>query len=153
MPLAGVDELAGFHILLPNDPALGPPDAVYHDPDLGAGHVTLVWKAEDGLAPVTAGADVGLIVTQFRGSLDEGYFAKLIHAGTVLDSVAVGEGTGYWITGSPHFFFYVGPDGRPVDDTRRLVGDVLAFERNGFTIRIETSAGRQRALEIAGALR
>ena len=151
--LAGIDELAGFHVLLPDDTALGPPDAAYHDPDLGAGHVTMVWKAEDGLAPLADGSDIGLIVTEFRGTLGDEYFAKLINTGTVVDSVKIGDDTGYWIEGGPHFFFYVGPDGRPVDDTRRLVGDVLAFEHDGLTIRLETSAGLERALKIAEMLR
>jgi hypothetical protein len=150
--LAGIDERVGFHVLVPDDPVLGPPDAAWFDPDLGAGHVTLVWAADDDLAPVIEGSDIGLIVTQFRGSLDQGYFAKLINAGTVFRSVEIDDLTGYWIEDGPHFFFYVGPDGRPVDETRRLVGDVLSFERDGLTIRIETAAGLERALDVAASL-
>ncbi|HLA16902.1 MAG TPA: hypothetical protein VJZ72_08365 [Candidatus Limnocylindrales bacterium] len=153
IPLAGIDERVGFHVLVTGDPAFGPPDGAYYDPDLGAGHVTLVWTADRGLAPVTDGSDIGLVVTQFRGSLDEEYFAKLIHTGTVMNAVGIGEGLGYWIEGGPHFFFYIGPDGRPVDETRRLVGDVLAFEHDDLTIRLETSASLERALEIAASLR
>jgi hypothetical protein len=150
--LADLDRLAGFDVVVPSDPDLGPPDAVYHDPDIGGGHVTLVWSAGDDLPPLIEGSDAGLIVTQFRGSLDEDYFTKIINSGNVFGTVSVGDSTGYWIDGGIHFFFYVGPDGRPVDDTRRLVGDVLAFERDGLTIRIETAAGLERALTIAESL-
>jgi hypothetical protein len=151
--LADLDRRVGFHVVMPDDPVLGPPDAVYVDPSVGKGHVTLVWAAGDGLPPISAGSDIGLIVTQFRGTLDPGYFSKLIRAGTILRSVEVGDVAGYWIEGELHFFFYVDPDGRSVDETRRLVGDVLAFERDGLTVRIETATGLDRAVEIAGSLR
>ena len=147
------ERLAGFDVLVPEDPELGQPDAYFVDPDIGQGHVTLVWAAGDDLEPITAGSNVGLIVTQFRGSLDEGYFAKLIASGTKPHAVDVGDATGYWIDGDIHFFFYTDPGGRPVDDTRRLVGDVLAFERDGLTVRIETASGLERALAIAESLR
>jgi hypothetical protein len=153
MALAEIERVAGFDVLLPDDPALGQPDAAYYDPELGAGHVTLVWAADADLPPVTEGSDAGLIVTQFPGSLDRGYFVKVVNTGNVYREVEVDGDRGFWIEDGIHFFYYVDPSGRQVDDTRRLVGDVLAFERDGRTVRIETAAGLDRALEIADAIR
>ncbi len=152
LPVGSIDERAGFHVPVPDDPALGPPDAAYLDRTLGSGQVALVWAADDDLAPITGGSDVGLVLTQAQGSLEEGYFAKLIGAGTKLTVADVEGATAYWIEGDPHFFFYVGPDGRSVDDPRRVVGDTLVFERDGRIVRIETSAGLERALDVARSL-
>jgi hypothetical protein len=152
MPLAEAVELAGFDVLVPTTPALGPPNAAYFDAEIGSGHVTLVWAASDDLPPLTAGSDAGLIVTQFQGTLDRGYFQKVVNSGNVYREVEVDGDPGYWIGDGVHFFYYVDPSGRQVDDTRRIVGDVLAFERGDRTVRIESALGLSRTIEIARSL-
>src|SRR5262245_13410740 len=145
----GLDELdarAGFDVQWPDDPAIGPPDAAYIDPSQGD-QVTLVWSARPGL-PGTLQSDVGLLMTAFRGYVDDGFFMKVVGTGTTIRMVAVDGEQAYWLSGEPHFFFYEGPKGR-VEDPRRWVGDALLWADGPVTYRLETSLGLDRAVEIA----
>jgi hypothetical protein len=147
--LADLDARAGFHVRWPNDPSLGPPDAVYIDPFTG-GQVTLVWAARQDL-PATLEPGVGMLLSQFRGQVEEGFFTKALDGGTSVERLPVGDGKGYWLTGDPHFIFWKGPDGF-VDDSRRWVGDVLLWAEGDITYRLETSLGRDRAVGLAESM-
>jgi hypothetical protein len=59
---------------------------------------------------------------------------------------------GYWLTGAPHVISYVDADGVVVDETVRLAGNVLLWEQDGVTFRIESLLSRAEALEIASSL-
>jgi hypothetical protein len=141
-------DLAGFAPRLPTDPAIGPPDAVY----LRDNRLSFVWAPRPGL-PATEDPTVGLLLSEFRGEVDPGWYDKLIHEATSVEPVEVAGASGYWIQGAPHFIFYVDPSGRPLEETRRTVGDVLIWADEGVTYRVETAAGRERAMEIAARLR
>jgi len=147
---AGLDDRAGFHVSLPDDPDLGPPDAAWID-DLKGGQVTLLWATRDGL-PATSERDVGLLLGQFRGTVDSGFFSKIISGETTVEPVRVTGNRGYWLSGAPHVFFWEGPDGF-VDDPRRSVGDVLLWSDGSITYRLETSLGRDEAIRIAESMR
>ena len=144
-----LDGRAGFHVSLPDDPDLGPPVAAWID-DLKGGQVTLLWATRDGL-PATSERDVGLLLGQFRGTMDSGFFNKLISGETVVEPVRVTGNQGYWLSGDPHVFFWEGPDGF-VDDPRRSVGDVLLWSDGSITYRLETSLGRGEAIRIAESM-
>ena len=58
---------------------------------------------------------------------------------------------GYWLTGDLHFIFWKGPNGF-VDDSRRWVGDVLLWADGDITYRLETSLGRDRAVDLAESM-
>jgi hypothetical protein len=146
--LDDVEERAGFRVRLPADPALGPPAATYVSPTQ---IVSLVWPASSSL-PATADPRVGLLVTQFRGSVEHTLIEKLIDSGTNVEPVVVAGREGYWISGDPHFFWYRTPDGREVPETRRWVGDALLWNDGELTYRIETSLGRDAAVRMAEAL-
>jgi hypothetical protein len=60
---------------------------------------------------------------------------------------------GLWISGAPHIFWYLTPDGEFIDESRRMVGDTLAWERDGILYRIEGAISLERALEIAVSMR
>jgi hypothetical protein len=147
--LADIDPLAGFEVHWPSDPPIGPPDAAWLDPALND-QVALVWAASDRL-PATNEPGVGLILTQFRGTVEDGWFTKILGPDTTVELVRVGGLRGYWITGQPHQFFYEGPNGF-VDETRRFVGDVLLWADGPITYRLETSLGRDAALAIAESM-
>jgi hypothetical protein len=133
----------------PSDPSIGPPDAAYVDQFTG-GQVTLVWAARPDL-PATLEPGVGLLLSEFRGQVEEGFFTKAIDAGTSVERLAVGDGRGYWLTGDLHFIFWKGSNGF-VDDSRRWVGDVLLWADGDITYRLETSLGRDSAVDIAESM-
>src|SRR4051812_13640699 len=146
--LVSLDEArraAVFPIALPADPALGPPDASWIDE---ASRVTFVWSARPTLPTVTE-PDIGLIVSELSGHIDRGYFEKILAPGTTIEPQAVNGAPGYWISGAVHEFIYVGPDGEPTADSRRLVGDTLAWSVGNVTYRIESAIGREAAVRLA----
>ena len=153
IPRANIDRLTGLDALgfaarRPLDPAIGPPDATYLD----AGRLSMVWAPGPNL-PATETPSVGLVLTQFRGSVEPGFFGKIVDSGTTVEPVDVGAASGYWVAGELHFFFYSDPEGRIVEESRRFVGDTLVWTVGEITYRLEIATGLERALEIAGSLR
>lgn len=146
---AALDARAGFHVRWPTDPGIGPPDAAYVD-DARHGQVSLVWAARAGL-PATLEPGVGLLLTEFQGSVDEGIYTKLTDTGTTVEAVLVNGKRGYWLSGAPHFFFYTGPSGL-VQDDRRWVGDALIWADGPVTYRLESALGRDTTLRLAESL-
>jgi hypothetical protein len=147
--LAELDARAGFHVRWPDDPSVGPPDAAYVDVRKG-GQVSLVWATTPEL-PATLEPGVGLLLSQFRGQVDDGFFTKAIDGDTSVDPVQVGGAKAFWLSGDPHIFFWTGADGF-VDDPRRWVGDTLLWSDGEITFRLETSLGRDAAIRLAETL-
>lgn len=145
---ADAKRLAGFEVLLPTDPDLGPPDATY----LNGQRVGLIWASRPGL-PETESPGVGLVISEFRGTVDEGFFEKILGPDTTVTRVTVGGSPGYWISGAPHFFFYIDPQGHAVNDDHPTVGDVLLWTKGDVTYRLETSLGMAAAIRLAESLR
>jgi len=148
VPVSQLEERAGFPVRIPGDPGLGPPDGSYvSDRD----EVALVWAPTDALPP-TIEPDVGLLLMQFRGSVSPEPIGKIISSGTTVEPVRLGDGPAYWISGDPHVYFYIDPDGRFIEEGRRWVGDALIWQQGELTYRIETSLGRDAAVRIAESL-
>ena len=145
---ASLGDRVDFPVLFPGDPALGPPDAAYVSE---RNEVALVWAPSDDLPP-TVESDIGLLIMQFEGSVSPEPIGKIISTGTVVEPVRMSAGSGYWIAGDPHIYFYMTPDGEHVDEDRRWVGDALIWQRGDKTYRIETSLGRDAAIRIAESL-
>ena len=68
--------------------------------------------------------------------------------------VAVGDGRGraLWIEGEPHLFFYRDRDGQVRDESVRLAGNVLLWERGELTLRLEGAIARDEAIRIAASV-
>lgn len=147
--LSDLDGKAGFPVIWPSDPTIGPPDAAYIDPAL-SGQVALVWRSRSDL-PDTLEPGIGLILTEFRGAVDDGFFSKTLGTGTTAQPVLVHGQHAFWLTGDPHFLFYTGPNGF-IDDGRRWIGDALLWARGPVTYRLETSLGRASALRMAESM-
>ena len=145
-----VETLTGFPPRLPTDPAIGPPDAVYVDRSR-SNQVAFVW-ARSAALPETRDPGVGLIVMRFDGLTDEGYHQKLIGLGVTSEPVTVSGHSGFWISGDPHFFFYVRKDGATIADDRRWVGDALVWSDGTMTYRIEGDLGRDATIDLAESL-
>ncbi|MCI0581914.1 MAG: DUF4367 domain-containing protein [Chloroflexi bacterium] len=137
-----------FEILLPADPAIGPPDAVY----LATRRVALAWGPDDAL-PGTTQPGLGLLLIELRATVDEATIEKLVSSGTVVEEVTVDGAPGYWIAGQRHFFAYIEPDGTRIDDSLREVGSTLVWTRDGITYRLEGELTRDEAVELASSLR
>ena len=141
-----------FAVLQPTLPELSAPDAVYLTPRPLGGHVALVYSPRAGL-PNTRETKVGLLFTQFRGTLEPTFFGKGLPRGTRLEQVTVAGRPAYWISGDPHFFIYRDQNGRQSDERFRLAANVLLWEQDGLTLRLEGAFSKEQALRIATSVR
>ncbi len=152
LTLEEVRAAAPFDVLVPA--VLGKADAAYLGGSPLRGQVALVYAPRDDLPPSSLLQGAGLLVTQNRGGPDHGLANKLADNGlATVESVVVGGAPGLWIAGQPHMFWYLAPDGTAIEDSRRLVGNTLAWERDGVLYRIEGEITLDRALEIAQSMR
>jgi hypothetical protein len=140
--------IAGIDLVLPTDPVIGPPDAVY----TLVNRVALVWSERPGL-PADPDYGVGLLLSEFRGHIDDGYFQKTLDSDAQVTPITVNGNRGYWISGPPHFFYYVDPSGKPVDDSHRIVGDTLIWTDGDVTYRLESRLPMEQAIRLAESLR
>jgi hypothetical protein len=145
-----VATLTGILVRLPTDPAIGPPDAVYVDPNRG-NQVAYVWAASDAL-PESNEPGIGLILMQFDGHTEDEYHQKLIGQGVHIEPVTVDGHDGLWLSGTAHFFFYVRENGAVIDDDRRWVGDALLWNDGTTTYRIESALGRDATIALAESM-
>lgn len=150
-------EAVPFPVRVPDLAGLGAPDEVYLTQSVPDGMVSLVYRAGPGL-PASPYTGVGALLTQFRGETDrdlveKGLFGKGVPAGTRLEPLKVNGGRGYWIEGGPHsFFVYRAPDGDLEDEEFRLAGNVLLWEQDGLTFRLEAAVPKEEALRIAASV-
>jgi hypothetical protein len=141
-----------WKIVVPS--TLGQPDEVYYQPPpLGPsqGEVSLVYRARPGIA-VSGQTGVAVLITEARGTVDQNFFGKMLGPGTTLAYVTVGGRQGYWISGSPHVFFFTDADGNFRNETMRLATNTLILDYGGTIIRIEGNLTKAQALEIAASL-
>jgi glucose/arabinose dehydrogenase len=138
-------------VFLPANAALGPPDALYLDRDVAGGMVSGVWFAGPDRPPASL-AGVAVLMSQFDGYLDQGLLDKAVDDRVRVEAVRVGSDAGWWLSGASHILVgRGGPDG-VVEVPTRLAGDTLVWTHGGITFRLETEAGLERALAIAGSM-
>jgi hypothetical protein len=145
--LEDAERIAGFDVILPPNPDLGPPDVVY----ISGRRLALVWAPSPGF-PDIGSEGVGLLINEFRGHVSDGYYQKVLSDDARVEPVTVGGSPGYWIKGA-HFFTYIDETGKDVDDSHRVVGDTLIWTTGEMTYRIETSLGKDAAIALAESLR
>jgi hypothetical protein len=148
--LAEASQQAGFTVRWPAP--LGRPAAVYTRTIGPAREVTLVWPP-GGALPATPATGVGLLLTQLKGGVHPAIVKQVNAAMSQIQPVEVDGGQGWWISGAPHTLTYVTPGGREISTATRLARNVLLWERNGITYRLEGSLGLAEALRLAAALR
>ena len=123
-------------LLVPTAKGVGDPDQVGYSTAIPGGKVTLLWG--------TARA-VHLLLTEFRG---EAYIEKLVEPGTKVELLTVDGSRGAWVEGS-HVLVYRDQNGLTRDDTSRLAGKTLLWQRGDVTLRLEGDFSRAEALRIA----
>ena len=143
-------EAVDFELSVPED--LGPPDAVFLSDRPSSGRVSMVWEGDETL-PASGDTGIGLIYSQFALELaEDANFVKSVTPDTSVRAVEVGGAIGLWIDGAPHVISYEDAAGNRVEEETRLAGNVLMWESDGVTHRIETTAGLQTTLRLAGSL-
>jgi hypothetical protein len=153
--LAEAGDRLGFQLLLPGSGALGEagplgePDEVYLTTVADTQQAHLVWGTRPGL-PRAAHTGLGLLLTEFRASIDEQVLVKkgIAEETTILPVTIDGE-QGFWLEGTPHVLQYVDEQGRPLEDRTRLAGNVLLWEHGDVTLRLESALSLEEALGIA----
>ncbi len=150
--LAAARQEVAWPVLVPA--ALGQPDEVYlQNPPTGptGGEVTLVYGPRPGIA-VSGQTGAGVLVTEARGQVDEQFFGKMIGGGTTVQPVTVEGHQGWWISGSPHDFFFMDANGNFRSETMRLATNTLILDVDGTIVRLEGNLTEQQALETAASL-
>jgi hypothetical protein len=145
---------AEFKVLAPTDPRLGAPDEVYRGFTPTGPHdvITLVYGNRSEI-PTSREAGVSALVVEFRGRVDRALFGKVAGSGTRIEELTVNGGSGFWIEGDPHQFFYNDEAGNVWTETLRLAGNTLLWEVGGVTFRLEAQVTREDALRIAASFR
>jgi hypothetical protein len=139
-------------VLVPAAAGFERPDAVFVDPTVpGGGRVDLVYRARPGL-PASPFTDAGLLITQFRGQPEPGFFKKVVGAGIVKE-VSVGGQPGYFFSGEPHILSYQDPTGTVREVRSRLAGNTLIWQRGDLTLRLEGQVAQAEAIRIAESMR
>ena len=138
-----------WKILVPA--SLGNPDEVYYQSGPPEGEVTLVYKSRPGLKE-SGQTGVAVLITEVNGKVDTNYFGKMLGPDTTLEDVTVSGHQGYWISGSPHDFFFTDASGTFRNETLRLATNTLIFDDHGTIVRIEGDLTRAQALEVATSL-
>jgi hypothetical protein len=131
---------------------------VFIDSTIPQGQVVFIYAATPAL-PASSTSPVGpggqrtaLLITESRGSFEEGYLQKTLPADATVTPVDVSGAHGFWITGA-HEILVIDASGDVRPNTLRDVGDVLVFVREGTLIRIESGLGLDRTLTIARSMR
>jgi hypothetical protein len=142
---------ARFQVLVPTDPSLGQPDEVWYNPSVPHGEVSFVYHTRPGLQ-TSSTTDVAILVMEIQGTIEKGYFGKMIGPDSKLTEVTVNGGPGYWIEGSPHIFFFTDASGAVHDENMRLATNTLVWQQGDRTIRIEGPLTKAQALRIAASM-
>lgn len=140
-------EEVGISILVPGTDPPGQPDRIYVDD----GRVATVWGVSPEL-PAIAGTQIGLLHLQFAAALDEALLTKRVTQESAIRGVTVRGRFGIWIEDGPHVVTYLDFDGLERAETTRLAGNVLMWEEDGVTHRIESSLSLEDTLAIAETL-
>ena len=147
--LDGARDAVDFPIRIPA--GLDPPASIHlMQWPLGT-QVFLVWPASDGL-PEVGDSGIGVLFAQFRADLDDPFFSKIVQEGTTVDRVSVDGADAFWLAGAPHVFMFETGRRDLVEDSTRLTGNVLVWDAEGVTYRLESGLDLEASLAIAESL-
>jgi hypothetical protein len=142
----------GFDMRVPTIAGYQHPDVVLVGTPPAGGMVSMVYLPKPGRTTVPGEGVAGLL-SEFRGHLDAGFFEKLVSAGTTVQTVEVAGVPGYWLSGAPHEFLYVTPNGQVDTETIRLAANTLLWSAAGITYRFESALALQSTVAIANSMR
>jgi hypothetical protein len=149
--LDGARQRVKLRVRVPTAAGFDRPDAVYVDPDQPAdGRVDFVYHARPGL-PASPYTEAGLLITQFRASVDLDYIKKLSSASEV-EFLSVNGGDAFWFA-QPHDLAFIDRDGSFQQERVRLAGSALIWMQGDVTYRLEGQVSRDEAVRIAESMR
>lgn len=150
MTLAEAQSRTDYVIQVPTE--LGPPDEVYVRQVSAGPMVTLLYRAREGL-PAATETGVGALLMQFPISSEAGDIAKRVSLGMgSVSEVRISDTFGYWITGASELVIDQDPSTSFVDSVSRPSADVLIWEQDGLTFRLELNGVRSDAIRIAESM-
>ena len=140
-----------FPVRVPTAAGFDRPDAVYVDPDQPVdGRVDFVYRARQSL-PASPYTEAGLLITQFRASVDLDYIKKLSSASEV-EFLRVNGGDAFWFA-QPHELAFIDRGGSFQQERVRLAGSTLIWVQGDVTYRLEGQVSREEAVRIASSMR
>ncbi len=146
--LAEAQARVPFRLRLPTSSAFGVPDEVYLRPIAGGQLVTFLYHAQEGL-PAAAETGVGALLMQFENSNPIDALAKGIPPHITLKWPMVGGGPGLWLEGSSYLMVDPGASLGFGDGGARHSANVLFWQENGVTFRLETALNQEDAIRLA----
>jgi hypothetical protein len=137
--------MVDFPVVFPA--ALGQPAEVHVAETVFSSRVVvLVWEA-DASHPRIEGTPWSTILMELPGS-KEPLASKEIMAETTLQAVQVGSHDAFWISG-PHQLSLLTPEG---EQRFTVTGNVLLWEQDGTTLRLETALPKAEAVALAESI-
>jgi hypothetical protein len=130
---------ADYDVVLPA--ALPQPQDVYFSAALPGGQVGVVYVG-------TSAGRKRILFSEFRANGVD-YIQKSAGPDVRIEPLTIDGGRGYWLSGQPHLLLYRAPDGSIREDTIRLAGNVLVWQRGNVTLRLEGVETKAEALRIA----
>lgn len=138
----------GFTVVVPA--ALGAPDEVRVSVTSQVAQAFLVYTPRAGI-PASAQTGIGVLVTEVKGSFEFGLLGKLAGPDTRVEQLTVKGSGAVWVEGL-HQFFYRAANGVFVNDTVRLSGNVLVWNKGDLLVRVEADLPRDEVVRIAASM-
>ena len=134
-----------------SDPLLAIPDEVYVRRGPAGTHVAFAYGPRPSLAAGTTG--YGALVVQHAGTIEAPLIGKAVGPGSRMEQLTIDGAPAIWIEGDPHFFFYRDAAGAIREESLRLAGNTLLWQRDRTLLRLEAQVSRTRAMELAASFR
>ncbi len=143
---------AGFRPRAPSQEEMGAADEIYARrlPD-GTVMISLVYQPDQNL-PETAETGVGLLLIEFAAKQDTGFLVKSLAGDGMISVVTVRGHQGWWIEGTSQLVMLTDPTSGCCPGVRRPSGNILLWESDGITFRMESALSREEALAIAASI-
>ncbi|MGI8774643.1 MAG: hypothetical protein ACR2KQ_06470 [Actinomycetota bacterium] len=150
--LEAATRLAPFEVKVPAARSFADPDAVFLERSGTGVRVSFLYEPGDGIPPSSL-TGTGAILTQFDAEFVAGSIKKISGAGGKVRVAEVNGAPAYWIAGEPHKVGLTDAEGDLLTGTSRFAGNVLLWELERITFRLESELTFAAALEVARSTR
>jgi hypothetical protein len=134
--------MVDFPILVPT--SIGAPDEVYVRQRPDGPMISLLYYPRPGL-PATEESGVGLLLVEFEAAEDSFWDIKKIDEANRVEPARVNNRDGLWLEGTHLLMIAFDPVGR-------AAGNVLLWDENGVTYRLEADLSKLEAIALAEEL-